>query len=719
MYIQPAWADDVENIGTTSVLENSAIHTTYSKSADGSPDGSWEEGILAVNGKQAFCTQISSHFKAHMSVIQIDPKQEYGWSQDDIDALALGVDYILSGKFEYEKGKFLTNSKQTYAVAQKWVWEYLRDMGLRGDIKTQEAQYSWIAVKDNSTGENLAPPGSIMQVYDYVNKNKTRYSGTVIYWYAGENQNLAQFSIVENKGSLELKKASTTQSVLSASSLEGGRYGVFPSETDAQANQNIIHELTTNKDGKSNTIELENGIYFIKELEAPRGYEIDKDIHEVRITGGKHQILNVEDTPQAELLLKKTSSAPDITERNSQYSLEGARYSVKDSAGVEVGVLETDASGTSHPLILDSGTYVISEIQAPRGFLKSNEEKSVTLKPGEQSIVSFKEEPITASLDVIVQKIDSETQQKAPQSPASFEGAEFLIEYLGATASYNQDKPLRSWTIKTDGNGTGKISNLTNGDEPYLHNNAIVAPLGTYLVQEISAPRGYILPPTDPILIEVCKSQENAESLVFPITEIYEDIIRGDFEFTKVDASTMRRLANIPFAITNTETGESHIVVSDENGFVSTATSHNKHSYKTNANDETKGNAFDSSAGIWFGENDPHDDRGALTFGTYLVQEIPCSTNEGYDMVEFEVHISKDSTTLDLGTVDNKIHVDQKVTLQTTATTKDGGKYADPLEKVHLIDEVSFEGLTVGKTYRITGEFLCADDTTKSDYEAQ
>lgn len=95
------------------------------------------------------------------------------------------------------------------------------------------------------------------------------------------------------------------------------------------------------------------------------------------------------------------------------------------------------------------------------------------------------------------------------------------------------------------------------------------------------------------------------------------------------------------------------MLVTDENGMASTESSWTPHSQNTN-----KGTSADD--GIWFGQDAlgtqaPVDDNlGALPYDTYTVEELPCSANEGMVPVAFEITISRDKTTLDLGTVDNK-----------------------------------------------------------------
>ena len=69
----------------------------------------------------------------------------------------------------------------------------------------------------------------------------------------------------------------------------------------------------------------------------------------------------------------------------------------------------------------------------------------------------------------------------------------------------------------------------------------------------------------------------------------------------EVDASPVEigRVAVSEHKLTSQTTGESHILVTDENGEVRTETKWNPHSQNTNGNDNTEN--YDDQAGTWFG----------------------------------------------------------------------------------------------------------------------
>ena len=86
-------------------------------------------------------------------------------------------------------------------------------------------------------------------------------------------------------------------------------------------------------------------------------------------------------------------------------------------------------------------------------------------------------------------------------------------------------------------------------------------------------------------------------------------MIGGDFFFTKIEEKTQKAMAGIPFRITSVTTGESHVIVTDANGYFSSASDYVRHSVDTNAEK--------AEAGLWFGMADGvaapvNDTQGAL-----------------------------------------------------------------------------------------------------------
>ena len=376
----------------------------------------------------------------------------------------------------------------------------------------------------------------------------------------------------------------------------------------------------------------------------------------------------------------KTSSNPSISEGNRCYSLEGAVFGVYNQEGSRVAQLTTGPDGkTAKSPLLPAGTYTIREETAPDGFAPAPD-TSVAITSGSTTTASISDAPQNTLINLIGQKIDAETNTPYPLGSATLKGALFRVSYFDQgeqepralwgildrsnvnpssqkTTKQSMDylgTPKRTWVFETDETGRFAFdeNHFVEGDEFYYDtNHAIALPLGTVLVEEIQPPTGYLGCDAP---WKVSLTSEGTEEHISAWTPLSfeEQVIRGDLAFTKAKSGTMEHLANVPFRIASHTTGEEHVLVTDENGMANTASSWVPHSRNTNAGTSAKD-------GIWF-ERDSHggaakvnDDLGALPYDTYEIEELPCKENEGTVLAHFTITISRDNTTLDLGTVDN------------------------------------------------------------------
>ena len=82
--------------------------------------------------------------------------------------------------------------------------------------------------------------------------------------------------------------------------------------------------------------------------------------------------------------LKKVSTVSGL---GSQYSLEGAKYEVKNAGGQVVGTLTTNEKGISNTISnLPAGKYTAKEIYAPKGFELDSNEYPITISGGQTGI---------------------------------------------------------------------------------------------------------------------------------------------------------------------------------------------------------------------------------------------------------------------------------------------------------------------------------------------
>lgn len=183
------------------------------------------------------------------------------------------------------------------------------------------------------------------------------------------------------------------------------------------------------------------------------------------------------------------------------------------------------------------------------------------------------------------------------------------------------------------------------------------------------------------------------------------------------------------FKLTSKTTGESHVVVTDENGYFSSASSWNKHTHETNANDWAlaaegviDSSKLDATAGVWFGGTTPDDSKGALPYDTYLIEELRCSANEGYQLIETSVIVSRDGKVYDFGTL-----TDVKASITTKAyDPMDGDSNIGMGNFLTIEDKVAYANLFPGRNYKLVAELhdaktgdLLSGDVTEHTFTAQ
>lgn len=446
----------------------------------------------------------------------------------------------------------------------------------------------------------------------------------------------------------------------------------------------------------------------------------------------KQDIVWLSGNPKGDLDLVKSSANKDITNGNDCYSLEGAVYGVYDKNGTEVSRITTDANGNAKAEKLAAGNYTIKEIQAPKGYEKDDTVYSCTVPSGGTVQVKVADNPGNDPAAIEISKIDQETGSLSTQGAASLEGAQFTLTHYGKYYTEEQIKSgeadkdaeengvaKRTWVIqtkeKTTSSGEKRYHTAllkeykVSGDDFYYSGGHETLPLGTLVVEETKAPNGYNM---DGAYLTAAGSTDKVEGkYVAQITKegnivklnggneysVSDRVIRGDISFTKMDEEEQSRMAGIPFKITSNTTGESHTVVTDENGYFSSASSFNKHSKDTN------GGKADS--GLWFGLNADgenvkvNDEYGAFPYDTYTIEEQRCDANKDKALYKGAFTVSRDNYQIDLGTIDNP-----DLTISTTVKDEEtNSHYAQACDDVTLIDTVSYTGLKKNKEYTLSG----------------
>lgn len=338
-------------------------------------------------------------------------------------------------------------------------------------------------------------------------------------------------------------------------------------------------------------------------------------------------------------------------------------------------------------------------------------------------------------LRITITKKDSTSGSNA--GATSLAGAEFTIKYYdvpvtgaGAVTSCAQVKgkaPTRTWVYRTDENGElhtvepDKYLVKDASSELFYDDGYAVIPLGAITIEETKAPEGYTLAGSfykkslggevasneDGVIFVAVKDAHSLSNYFGENAIIKEEkVLRADLKFKKIALDTNEPLSGIAFRITSKTTGESHVVVTDENGMIDTSAI--KHSENTNAADKDN----KTISGTWFygnddGEKKIDDSLGALPFDTYEITEIATDTNTEYRLITpITVDLTKEADytdgyqLYDLGTVTN-IPEPYIETRALGVKTQDNVIPAN--EKVDVDDISDYHFLEAGKTYTMKG----------------
>ncbi len=236
-------------------------------------------------------------------------------------------------------------------------------------------------------------------------------------------------------------------------------------------------------------------------------------------------------------------------------------------------------------------------------------------------------------------------------------------------------------TIRTDIEGVASTS-------------ADLLPYEKFRIVESEAPNGYLTDGAEPIDFAITENGKIVD-LTDEAHSIYNQIKRGDIEGIKIGAGTHKRLADVPFRITSKTTGENHIVVTDDNWQFSASADWASHKHNTNAGKT-------SEDGVWFGTSEPDDSKGALPYDTYIIEEMSCDSNKGFELIPpFEIVVARNNLVIDLGTLTDEY--EKEISIHTTATSKDGEKTILAGKEVTIVDTVKLDGLTKGTKYQLKG----------------
>ena len=393
------------------------------------------------------------------------------------------------------------------------------------------------------------------------------------------------------------------------------------------------------------------------------------------------------------------------------------------------------------------GTVTIQESKEPKGYLINNEVYLININenPQKKEIEVYEipvaDEPVIRG-GVKFYKSDAETRKHETQGDGDFATT---IEIINDSA-----KPVEVEELDINGQPTGAgVKSYAKGDivatiklsdegEWTSANNWLS--YGKYIANETVEAVGYLWKSQD--AVTTVKFAIKVDGRIVGLTEgekhtddeyttFYNDPIRLDVRGIKIKDGqadgSLNRLANIPFRLTHIKSGESHILSTDPNGELSTVSGWKalaegstsgdgvkwtKHDYNTNANDRDdsheNGYNYDDDAwknGIWFGDPALIDNsKGALLYGKYRVEELPCEANKGLVLLDFTFDAHLPGGVINLGTLTDD--VTPPPAIGTIALSVEGTKILELGDEITVTDEIRYSNFKTNTKYKAKGHFV-------------
>ena len=262
--------------------------------------------------------------------------------------------------------------------------------------------------------------------------------------------------------------------------LEGAVFGLFVKEDIVNADGEVVlakdtevERAATGKDGKCIfTSDLPLGQYYVKELEAPKGYASTDKVVDIDASYQGEDLAVIEFT--ADFVNDTTKVEFSKTDITGDYELAGAKLSIIDSTGKVIEMWTSEAGKTHFVEKLPVGTYTLREETAPYGYKIANDVEFTVEDTGEIQKVSMKDELVNGK--IVINKTDEYTKK-------GIAGVEFEIRDADG-------KVIETLVTDKDGHAESKeLPIATFKDGNYVEDIK-------YYVVETKAAEGYILDST-------------------------------------------------------------------------------------------------------------------------------------------------------------------------------------------------------------------------------
>ena len=346
--------------------------------------------------------------------------------------------------------------------------------------------------------EEVSAPDGYTQNTQYVeikvDKN-TAYqmdsvSGDAIITVTYENHPVKGKLVIHKSG--ETLKSFKKDFVYEETSLEGAEFEIYAAEdiftpdhqVDEQGNRHVIYAkdtlvktVTTNKNGEAVIKDLPLGKYRVKETKAPAGFVLNPDSQEVAFIYKDQNTPEIEEKLEFSNERQKVELSVEKRDAETGKALKGATFGLYNKEAISSGdkvivkadtllqeITSNEKGKAAFTLDLPLGRYYVKELQAPAGYVSSDEilEFDATYQGQDVKTIKLKSVKKNQPTTVEVTKVDITTG----------------TELDGASMS----------VLDKDGNVIDSWTSVK--DSPHVIKRLQVGK--TYILREELAPYGYL-----------------------------------------------------------------------------------------------------------------------------------------------------------------------------------------------------------------------------------
>lgn len=255
--------------------------------------------------------------------------------------------------------------------------------------------------------EEVSAPNGYTQNTQYVeikvDKN-TAYqmdsvSGDAIITVTYENHPVKGKLVIHKSG--ETLKSFKKDFVYEETSLEGAEFEIYAAEdiftpdhqVDEQGNRHVIYAkdtlvktVTTNKNGEAVIKDLPLGKYRVKETKAPSGFALNPDSQEVSFIYKDQNTPEIEEKLEFSNERQKVELSVEKRDAETGKALKGATFGLYNKEAISSGdkvivkadtllqeITSNEKGKAAFTLDLPLGRYYVKELQAPAGYVSSDE----------------------------------------------------------------------------------------------------------------------------------------------------------------------------------------------------------------------------------------------------------------------------------------------------------------------------------------------------------